>query len=113
MTNSLRLSIVDEEAEDEEYELNYGEEIDGEGKFDEWWLFVHSFDWFVVCVFTDEEEEDGEDGEEDGEGKIEDMIDAMNLVNQMFSFIFRRGRWRWCVIDEISFFVNVQWLKKS
>lgn len=56
-----------EEAEDEEYELNYGEEIDGEGMLS-WNLTALPFNWTQYFFPEDEEEEDGEDGEEDGEG---------------------------------------------
>lgn len=83
-----------EEAEDEEYELNYGEEIDGEGK--------------------------------KNTGKISSNFSVLMKTPIYFSrwrwcrWRGRRGRWRrrggwrrWCVIDEIFIFVNVQWLKIS
>lgn len=62
-----------EEAEDEEYELNYGEEIDGEGKPNI--TSRRSQRLMRLLLFLlDEEEEDGEDGEEDGEGNFPDHV---------------------------------------
>lgn len=67
-----------EEAEDEEYELNYGEEIDGEG------ILVNECVWWEInnlCIFPDEEEEDGEGEDDDGEGDFLRKKDAPQKTN--------------------------------
>lgn len=67
----------EEEVEDEEYELNYGEEVDGEGKRSDAAVLPTQHPLINCITISDEEEDDdvGEDGD-DAEEEDEDDDDA-------------------------------------